>query len=142
MEFWRTQLLDSYPEIDDGIRTVLWFTMYYEAIDAVEGGSKLAAFFRQVGAGGNYIYLTSDEIMNEHPEDYRKYYLEVQLPRGSAGTFIEDGFEKTVSILVEIWKGLYMGLIGAGLQVSQWVRNWNLDTGGDTDNNGIITFWA
>jgi hypothetical protein len=142
MEFWRTQLLSNYPEINDEVREILWFTMYADAIDAVEGGSELAAFFRHLGAGGKYIYLTSDEIMNEHPVDYRKYFLEVQLPGGSTGTFIADGFEKTVSTLVKIWKGLYMGLLGAGLQVSQWVRNWNLDTGGDTDNNGIITFWA
>jgi len=142
MEFWRNLLRNSYPEIDDEPHPALWFITYANTIDAVEGGSVVAAFFRHLGAGGNYFYLTSDEIIEEHPEDYRKYYMEVQLPWGSKGSFAEDGFEKAVSKLVPIWKGLYDGLTGAGLQVSQWVRNWNLDTGGDSDNQGLTTFWV
>jgi hypothetical protein len=100
-----------------------------------------AALFRHLGAGGNYVYLTSEEIIDAHAEDCRKYYLEVKLPEGT-GTFLSDGFEKTVANLVKIWQGLFGGLSGAGLHVSQLVKNWDLDTGGDSDVDGVMTFWA
>ncbi len=141
MGFWRTQLQSNYPEIDDEPDPSFWFETYTKAIDAIEGGSTVTAFFRHLGAGGNYIYLTSEEIINEHAENCRKYYLEVKLPEGT-GTFSSDGFEKAVANLVKIWKGLYDGLSGAGLQISQLVKNWDLDTGGDSDVNGVMTFWV
>jgi hypothetical protein len=141
LEFWRTQLQSNYPEINDVPDPLFWFETYTKAIDAVEGGSTVTAFFRHLGAGGNYVYLTSEEIINEHSEDWRKYYLEVKLPQGT-GTFLSDGFEKAVANLVRIWRGLFDGLSGAGLQVSQLVKNWDLDTGGDSDVLGVKTFWV
>ncbi|MDO9530917.1 MAG: zinc dependent phospholipase C family protein [Deltaproteobacteria bacterium] len=141
MEFWRTQLQSNYPEIDGRSDPSFWFETYTKAIDAIEGGSTVTAFFRHLGAGGNFVYLTSEEIVNEHSEDWRKYYLEVKLPEGT-GTFISHGFEKAVANLVKIWKGLYDGLSGASLQISQLVKNWDLDTGGDSDAHGVITFWV
>lgn len=141
MEFWKAQLINNYPEIDYEPHPSFWFTTYTNAIDAAEGDSGVMAIFRHLGVGGSFIYKTSEDIITNYPEDYQKYYVEVKLP-GGVGSFPKDGFEKAVSNVVKIWKTLYEGLSNLSLQVSQVVRNWDLDTGGDIDANGVLTFWV
>jgi hypothetical protein len=140
MDFWQAQLSSNYPDMAHKPEPSIWFTEYTDAIDAAEGG-KIAAIFRHLGVGGNYFYRSADDIRTNAPEDYQKYYAEVKFPGGS-GPFRTNGFDRAVTNVANIWKMIYTGLADFGLAVSQVVRNWNLDTGGDQDAGGVVTFWS
>jgi hypothetical protein len=139
LDFWQTQLANKYPKMNHGPEPQTWFKEYTEALGLVEGG-KIAAVFRHLEGVGNYFYLSPEEISINYPERYQNYYAEVKYPGGS-GPFRPNGFDRAVTNVANIWKTLYSGLTGFGLAVSQVVKNWNLDTGGDQDAAGVVTFW-
>jgi len=139
MDFWETQLINNYSGMAHEPHPSFWFSTYTDAIDAAEGGK--AAIFRHLGVGGSYYYRSAEEIRTNYPEDLRQYYEEVKFP-GGVGPFRTNGFDKAVTNVANIWKALYLGLTDLGLAVSQVVRNWNLDTGGDQDAAGVRTFWV
>jgi hypothetical protein len=138
LDFWEAQLNSSYPGMAHQPKPHTWFTEYTEAIDAAEGGKM--AIFRHLGLG-NYFYRTPEDIQTNSPEDYQKYYGEVKFPGGS-GPFRSNGFDRAVNNVTHVWRTLYTGLTDLALAVPQVVRNWNLDTGGDQDAAGVITFWS
>jgi hypothetical protein len=140
LDFWQSQLAGNYPDMAHEAEPHTWFSEYIKAIDAVEGG-KVAAFFRHVGIGGGYFYRMPEDIRTNFPEDHQRYYAEVKFPGGS-GPFRSNGFDRAVNNVANIWQTLYSGLTDLGLAVSQVVRNWNLDTGGDQDAAGVVTFWV
>lgn len=140
LDFWQTQLANNYPDMAHAAEPHTWFTEYTEAIDAAEGG-KVAAIFRHLGMGGNYFYRNPEDIKTNTPGDYQKYYAEVKFPGGS-GLFKPNGFDRAVNNVADIWKALYTGLTDLSIAVSQVVRNWNLDTGGDQDAADVVTFWS
>lgn len=131
LDFWQVQLAGNYPAMDHEPEPHTWFTEYTEALDAAEGG-KVAAIFRHLGVGGNYFYRNPEEIRTNTPEDYQKYYAEVEFP-GGRGPFRTNGFDRAVTNVVNVWKTLYDGLSSPGLHVSQVVRNWDLDSGIDQE---------
>jgi hypothetical protein len=141
LDFWRDQLASNYPGMAHDPEPHTWFTEYTDALDAAEGG-RVAAVFRHLGVGGNYFYRNPEDIRANAPEDYQQYYTEVKFPGGGSGPFRPNGFDRAVTNVVNIWKTLYGGLSSPGLHVSQVVKNWNLDTGGDQDAGGIVTFWS
>ncbi len=138
LNFWETQLAGNYPDMPHEPEPHIWFTEYTAAINAAEGGKM--AKFRHLGLG-DYFYRTPEEIRTDTPEDYQKYYAEVKFPGGS-GPFRPNGFDRAVTNVANIWKTLYTCLTDFSLVVPQVVRNWNLDTGGDQDAAGVITFWS
>lgn len=140
MAFWQAQLSSNYSSLSPDPEPSTWFSQYTKAIDAAEGG-EVAAIFRHLGIGASYFYRTADDIRTNAPEDYRQYYAEVKFPGGS-GPFRINGFDRAVNNVANIWRTLYLNLSASGLAVSQVVRNWNLDTGGDQDVGGIVTFWV
>jgi hypothetical protein len=140
MDFWKTQLSSNYPTMAHDPEPSIWFSEYTEAIDAAEGG-KVAAVFRHLGLGSNYFYRTAEDIRTNSREDYQKYFAEAKFP-GGVGPFRTNGFDRAVNNVADIWKTLYHRLTYLGLAVSQIVRNWNLDTGGDLDAGGVVTFWV
>jgi hypothetical protein len=140
LDFWQYNLASNYPGMEHDPEPHIWFKEYTDAIDAVEGG-KVAAIFRHLGAGGDYFYESPNDIRSNAPEHFQKYYAEVKFPGGS-GPFLSNGFYPAVKNVANIWKTLYYGLSSHGLHVSQVVRNWDLDTGGDQDAGGVVTFWT
>lgn len=140
LDFWQTQLNNNYSGLPHDPEPSTWFTEYTTALDAAEGG-KVAAIFRHLGVGGNYVYRTAEDIQTNYPGDYQQYYAAVKFPGGGSGRFRTNGFDKAVNNVANIWKTLYRGLTDHGLAVSQVVRNWNLDTGGDQDAGDVVTFW-
>ncbi len=140
MEFWKSQLLQNYPEKGEEPHPSVWFKTYAdEAIDAAEGGSKLVGLFRHLGLAKTYLYHTKAEIEANYPADKHDFYDAVKTPKG-VGPFWDLGFEKAVTNVTAAWKSLYAGL-SYGLVVAEVVKNWNLDTGEDMDNPGVFTFW-
>jgi hypothetical protein len=133
-------LASNYPAITHEPEPHTWFTEYTEALDAAEGG-RVAAVFRHLGVGGNYFYRNPEEIRTNNPDDYQNYYLAVKFPGGS-GPFRPNGFDRAVNNVTNVWKTLFGGLTDFGLAISQVVRNWNLDTGGDQDAAGVVTYWV
>lgn len=141
LDFWTVHLDSNYPDLSLGPEPHTWFSQYTKALDAAEGG-QVAAIFRHLGVEIDYFYRHPEDIRTNSPEDYRQYYAEVELPGGGRGPFRPNGFEPAVNNAVNIWKTLYAGLSDFNLIGSQVVRNWNLDTGGDQDAAGVITFWS
>jgi hypothetical protein len=140
MQFWQEQLLENYEHKGEKPDPSLWFKMYTNAIDLAEGDTGVAGLFRHLG-GANYIYKPKQEIISEHPKDYKKYYEEIKIP-GGAGPFKKEGFERAAKNITETWNSLYNGL-RSDLLVSKVVRNWDLDTGVNMDSaKGEVTFWG
>lgn len=139
LAFWQAQLTSNYAGMAHLPEPSTWFMEYTTAIDAAEGGK--AAISRHLGVGGNYFYRSAEDIRTNAPEDFQKYYAEVKFP-GGTGPFRTNGFDRAVTNVANIWRTLYRGLTDFGLAVSQVVRNWNLDTGGDQDAAGVVTFWS
>ncbi len=139
IDFWEKHLVKNYP-LEEEPHPSFWFITYTNAVDIAEEEDGVRAIFRHLGAE-NYFYKKSNEIERDSPVDCQKYYFEVKFP-GGTGPFKQNGFDKAVDNVVGIWKALYQSLSTLGLHVAQLVRNWNLDTGGDSDAGGIKTFWA
>ena len=138
MEFWKIQLIQDYEEKHKEAHPAFWFKTYTDSIDTGEGGSGVVAYFRHLGLGQDYIYKTKTEIMESYPQYKLKYYEDVKTPKGK-GTFLNEGFERTVRNVVKAWKSLYLGLTG-DLVVSEIIKDWNLDTGVDRETNQM-TYW-
>jgi hypothetical protein len=141
LDFWQAQLSKNYAGMAHEAEPSIWFTEYTDLLDLAEGG-KVTAIFRHLGVGGNYVYRTAEDIRTNTPEDYQQYYASVKFPGGGSGPFRTTGFERAVNNVATIWKALYRGLTDFGLAVSQVVRNWNLDTGGDQEAGNVVTFWS
>lgn len=140
MEFWKEHLQASYPDLAGEPDPGLWFTTYTTAIDAAE--NDLGALFRHLGLGKRYFYQTAAEIRQNYPNQGRDYYDQVRLPDGRVGPFKEDGFDKAVRHVADAWAGMYQILTSPGLAISKIIRNWNLDTGVDTDDIRALAFWG
>jgi hypothetical protein len=142
LEFWKEQLLASYPNKPGAPYPGLWFTTYTAAIDGAEDEEGVAGIFRHLGLGKKYLYQTAATIRRDSPNDARDYYDQVKLPTGLTGPFKKEGFDKAVGHVVDAWAGMYQGLTSLGLDVAMIIRNWNLDTGVDMDNIQALTFWG
>jgi membrane-bound metal-dependent hydrolase YbcI (DUF457 family) len=141
MDFWKDQLALNYSEKGEESPPPLWFTTYKEAIDLAEGGSALVAIFRHAGIGTGFIYKTRAEIEDNFQSYYVKYFEKTKLPSGQVGTFT-DVFQKTLDNVLVAWKSAYDNLI-ADAQFTGLVKNWNLDTGVDTDSQDQeVTYWT
>jgi len=142
MRFWKDCILQNYQDKGEEPSPKLWFTTYSEAIDTAEGGSNIVGLFRHLGIGTNYTYKPKAEIESTYQEYLRKYFKEVNLPKGNIGSFPKDGFEKAINNLTSEWGKLYSGL-GSDLVASNIIKNWNLDTGVDMDSpDKKVTYWS
>ncbi len=142
MNFWKNNIIRNYSDIDEEPNPSLWFNTYTKAIDVAEGGSNTVAFFRHAGIGGEFLYSPCKVVRSEYPKRYDKYYAKAKLPSSSTGEFKKEGFEKSVTNVTDAWVKLYEGLT-SGVDVSQVVKNWNLDTGIDMDSpNNEKTYWV
>ena len=138
IEFWKEYLQTSYPNLAGEPNPSLWFTTYTTAIDAAE--DDLGAFFRHLGLGKKYFYQTAAEIRRDYPNHGRDYYDQIKLPNGHTGPFKENGFDKAVRHVVDAWAAMYQSLTSFGLAINMIIKNWNLDTGTDM-NNEVLDFW-
>ncbi len=138
LKFWKGLARKAYARKDNP-NPRLWFDTYTTALDTIDG-SEIAAFFRHLGLGKRYLYKTAEEIRHDFPQDYQDYYANVKLPGGNIGTFLEDGFERSVKNVVDAWNRLYEGL-RSPFVVADVIKNWNLDTGIDALTN-VMTYWG
>lgn len=142
MDFWQKQTLKAYPDAGEKPVPTVWFNTYSAAIDAAEGGSHLVALFRHSASIESFLYQTQQEIVSDHIEDYKKYYANILLPGSGTGSFLTEGFDKSVNNVLNAWNALFTGL-SSGINVEQFVRNWDLDTGIEIDSvNQIKTYWV
>jgi hypothetical protein len=137
LDFWKECLQAGYPDLPGEPNPGLWFTTYTAAIDVAE--DDLGALFRHLGLDKKYFYQTIAEIRQD-PSQGRDYYDQVKLPTGSVGPFKEKGFDKAVRHVADAWGSMYQSLTSFGLAINMIIKNWNLDTGIDTDT-GILDFW-
>lgn len=139
VNFWAKHLKGAH-EVDEAPDPDWWFECYTKALDVAEG-SGVASLFRHMGIGTTLSYNTSDELMHEQPDLVERYYQQVKLPGGKAGTFEEHGFEKAVRNVIEAWIALHASL-SAEKNIAEIVKNWNLDTGEDQDSpDREVTYW-
>jgi hypothetical protein len=111
---------------------------YVKELDTAEGGNTFARAFRHFGIG--YAYRTYRDITKNSPELVKKYYSNIQLPNGMAGSFRKDGFEHAVRNLVAVWSKMERSLFSTE-NIADIIPNWNLDTGVDQDS-AIRTYWS
>ncbi len=132
VDFWKRQIEHSYPNTKKKPNPSKWLTFYTTALDIADGDSALVRLSRHIKAVDSIIYETEDEIIQKYPEDYEKYFAQVCLPKGGAGSFYEHGFTRAVQNVQQAWTKLYQGL-NENLQAADTIRNWDLDSGVDLD---------
>lgn len=130
--FWTALTVKAFSDKNEDPDPAFWLATYSKAIDAAEGGSSLVALFRHIGTIREYTYNTREEIVSKYPDRLRRFYHEIRLPTGGAGTFRESGFDRAVDNVIAAWNALYAGLT-ADVTIASVVRNCNLDTGVDMD---------
>ncbi len=142
MQFWKEHVVLNYEDKGEEPDTKLWFTTFTSAIDVAEGSPAARFFSRHIDIVADYTYKTNDEIRNNYPNYYEKYFQKAKLPNGSTGSFTKYGFDKAVQNLTTAWSTLYTGLSSAAPVVSDIIKNWSLDTGVDMDSpTGEVTYW-
>jgi hypothetical protein len=141
VEFWINQTVKAFSAKNEEPDPGLWMETYSEAIDVAEGGSSIVALFRHIGTIREYTYNTREEIVSNHPDRLRQFYMEMKLPDGGTGSFREAAFNRAVANVTAAWNALYAGLTG-NVTVAGVVRNWNLDTGEDMNSNPrTVSYW-
>lgn len=138
LSFWTTHIKKTYDLVDSP-NPRSWVETFRAIVDAVDSAD-VPAIFRHAPLVGNYIYKSPAEIHSNFQEDYEKYYSRIKLPTGMIGTFPEDGFERSVTNVVNAWNELYTGL-NSQFVFSNVIKNWNLDNGRDQATN-IVTYWS
>jgi len=111
---------------------------YIDMLDTAEGGNALARVFRHFGL--NFVYRTNNDLNKKAPDLVEKYYDKIKLPNGLTGSFKKDGFDFTVSNVVNVWSKIERSLFSTD-NITDFVSNWNLDTGIDQDINKS-TYWS
>jgi hypothetical protein len=135
MECWKKPLTIAYAEKGDEPDPKMWVKTYAKAIDFAEGDSGAAAIFRHAGK-------TSEELTQNRPDEYSKYYTNVLLPTGEVGNFEKDVAEKAVQNVTDAWNNI-IASITSGTVIAEYIKNWNLDTGEDQDaSDKETTYWA
>jgi len=147
ISFWENIIKNSYPGKSDTPDPGDWVKNYTTAVSVASkaGRSSLAGLFRHIGSVSDYFYKSSDEIINQYPNDYNKYYGSVKLPFpvGTNGNFLEKGVTYAADNVTDAWNRIYSGLQpGSTFKISSIIKNWNLDTGVDLGTtNGEVTYW-
>ena len=140
ISFWTDSILSSYPNGSPDPDPKNWHSRYSKVIDFAEGGSGVAAFFRHVGPGEDYLYQKVADI-NADPKSLDKYYNQVKLPIGGAGNFLEYGFHKTAGHIIDAWNFIFQALRNQK-EITSVVKNIHLDTGVDLDLPGdVVPYW-
>lgn len=111
---------------------------YIDMLDTAEGGNALARVFRHFGL--SFVYRTHKDLNKNAYDLVEKYYTNIQLPNGLKGRFKEDGFDFTVKNVVAVWSKIERALFTKD-NITDFVSNWNLDTGIDQDANKS-TYWS
>ncbi len=111
---------------------------YIDMLDTAEGGNAFARVFRHFGS--NFVYRTYKDVTKNAFDLVEKYYTNIQLPNGLTGRFKEDGFDFTVKNVVSVWSKIERALFTKD-NITDFVSNWNLDTGIDQDVNKS-TYWS
>lgn len=140
-DFWHERIRECYPGKTSLAHPSVWFGFYKNAIDIADGGGRLAALFRHLGADGDYVYEPA-HVLEGDAAGYRDYFANVKLPDGNRGPFMEHGFRRAQDNIVRAWNDLYQRLEIGG-DTTGILCNWNLDTGVDQGSAGKeVTFWA
>jgi hypothetical protein len=136
--FWPSILKATHRKAEkyfDKIDPDKWHNAYLSKLSIASNPIPL---FRHVGEEASLVYKTNSELKNTAEE--QKYYYDVKLPRRKAsGTFKEDAFDKAVHKVVDVWQEMFADVEDNDiLHCSNYLGNWNLDTGLDED---AIYFW-
>lgn len=111
----------------------LWIGRFLNVVDAIEDGDGIAKLSRHVFdvAPTSILLQNTETIINEMPDEYQKYYDSITLPGGTVGSFMVDGFEKTVHELVSVWIEMDTKWRSNEEAFAGVIPDWNLDTGRD-----------
>ena len=136
-EFWSQHIQVNCPMFGEfPVQAVI--KSYIKELDTAEGGNAFARAFRHFGL--KLIYRTYEDITKNSPELVEKYYANVKLPNGLTGPFKKEGFDFTVKNVVAVWSKIERSLFTKD-NITDFVANWNLDTGVDQESNKS-TYWS
>ncbi|MDW6004070.1 zinc dependent phospholipase C family protein [Vibrio mangrovi] len=131
---WRESLLDTYGRRAYGQQTGIpdihaWYMAFIRVIELVEDQYRLFPFSRHVAAFLGLVYPQQQEVDQQYIEN-------LQTPYGC--WHYDQIFDFTVEKIV-----LYQRLLGNAVYESgatDWLKNWNLDTG--RCEQGNLTLWT
>lgn len=126
--FWRDLLVAAHPNAKEyfaGIIPDVWHHNYKNGVNFV---ADPGAIFRHVIGMTGRAYKPADEISLAERE---KYISKIKLPNGNTSTY-DDVFKRVIEIVTDIWYRLFDDLENRNIErVTQYIRDWNLDTGVD-----------
>jgi hypothetical protein len=142
MSFWLQILEAGYPDVTPHPEPEKWFSVFRLLFDQTDNSQGITAVFRHAGIGkpGTIVYTSQRELRAMSPEKCRKYYDELKLPNGNAGSFKSDVFNKAVSEVCDLWDRIFKSL-GSPEYNAQFTQNWNLDTG-IAEGTEMICYWS
>lgn len=138
--FWSKTLEMSHPGGQGKFGTINpdeWHENFLSVISTVANPFPI---FRHIGEENNLTYKKTSAITDY---ERNRFIDAINLPGGKHGNFKQDAFEKAVIEVVSVWGKMSDDLQiddnqKRNVNISQYIENWNLDTGVDEDK---IFFW-
>jgi len=136
-DFWSRTLQMSHPKATDKFDKIVPDSWHENFLSKISLAADPIPVFRHIGVEENLVYKKRDEI-NE--EERKKFIEDIKLPGNKSGRFKEDGFDKAVNKVTEVWQKLFIDIEKENSEnCLSYIKNWNLDTGVDEDE---VYFWG
>lgn len=128
--FWTKTLEMSHPDGKDKFRYINPDEWHKGFLSKIGLASNPIPIFRHIGEEANLVYKKTSSITDH---ERSAYITNVSLPGSVNGDFIY-AFEKAVDLVLEAWQKLFVDVEENRPEAcSEYIRNWNLDTGVDEE---------
>ncbi|KIE18144.1 hypothetical protein DS62_13550 [Smithella sp. SC_K08D17] len=136
-DYWKKLLIAAHPnavEYFNEIDPDAWHSNYKSRVNFV---SNRDAIFRHLIETTGRAYKEESNIT---AEERNKYITNINLPDGTIANY-DKTFSKTVDLIAATWQQMFKGIESNDPDgaVSQYVKDWNLDTGVDETK---IDLWS
>ncbi len=117
---------DNSPDIDK------WHERFNLIVDEIAAaGNHLLPFARHVATGLGLIYPAADQID-------RKYIENLTVPNGTMD--YDELFNKATENVGNVWLQIARGVLSGDTEYTAQIKDWNLDTGRNENNQ--LVFWG
>lgn len=130
-DFWTETLKGCHPSAGPWFERIEPNDWHENFMSRISSASDPMAIFRHIGEKKNLVYK---KIRDINPDEQTKFIDEVRLPGNRTGRFREDVFDKAVGAVIDTWGRLFTDIENKRPgNISDYIKNWNLDTGVDED---------